>query len=272
MEQGESLPGYEPMLSAYHRAFAAELRGVVDSLPIAEGSTVLDMACGDGAYTPWLARRAGPAGRVVAVDAAPAYLEVARRHSEGLARNVDFLRAPIDALPFRKGAFDFCWCAQSLYSLPDPVDALRCMSRVTRSGGVVAVLESDTLHHVILPWPVDVELSVRAAEFRVLAGQFGDPRKFYVGRNLRSVFRKAGLEDVVVRTIACDRASPLGPREREFLAEHLKELSDRVAQVLDDETRRRFGTLTDPESSEFLLDDPDLTSTCIDQVAWGRRP
>jgi hypothetical protein len=28
------LPGYEPMLAAYHRAFAGELRGIVLALPI----------------------------------------------------------------------------------------------------------------------------------------------------------------------------------------------------------------------------------------------
>jgi cyclopropane fatty-acyl-phospholipid synthase-like methyltransferase len=43
------------MLAAYHRAFASELRGIVHALPISQGQAVLDMACGDGAYGPWLA-------------------------------------------------------------------------------------------------------------------------------------------------------------------------------------------------------------------------
>ena len=59
------------MLAAYHRAFAAELRVMVDTLPLAPGSVVLDMACGDGVYTPWLAERVGPDGRLFAFEPQP---------------------------------------------------------------------------------------------------------------------------------------------------------------------------------------------------------
>src|ERR1051326_1265048 len=56
------------MLAAYHRAFSAELRDMVRTLPIAGGNTVLDMARGDGVYSPWLADLVGSSGRVIAVD------------------------------------------------------------------------------------------------------------------------------------------------------------------------------------------------------------
>ena len=47
------------MLDALHRAQRDELRGFVDSLPIAPGDRVLDVACGDGTFTSWLAERCG---------------------------------------------------------------------------------------------------------------------------------------------------------------------------------------------------------------------
>lgn len=258
------------MLAAYHRAFAGELRDIVHSLPIQEGQTVLDMACGDGAYGPWLADRVGPKGRVMAVDRSPEYLAVARKANPG--GNRDVVCATIDALPFPEGTFDLCWCAQSLYSLPDPVQALRRMLRVTKPGGLVAVLESDTLHHLILPWPVEIELAVRAAEWASLAEESERPHKYYVGRALRSVFRQAGLDDFSLRTFAHDRAAPLGPSERLYLTEHLKQLAGRVAKHMDETTRRKLEALADPDSGRFLLDEPDLTATFIDQLAWGRKP
>jgi ubiquinone/menaquinone biosynthesis C-methylase UbiE len=264
------LPGYQPMLAAYHRAFAVELRGIVHALPIREGQSVLDMACGDGAYEPWLAECAGPEGRVVAVDRSPDYLDVAREANPG--GSVEFVCAPIEALPFPDGTFDLCWCAQSLYSLPDPLEALRHMLRVTKPGGFVAVLEADSLHHVILPWPVEVELAVRAAELRALAEESERPRKFYVGRDLRSVFRRAGLIDFAFRTFAHDRSAPLGSDERLYLAEQLRRLSERVAGHLEGEVRRKFEVLADPASGASLLDDLDLTATFIDRLAWGRKP
>jgi ubiquinone/menaquinone biosynthesis C-methylase UbiE len=112
----------------------------------------------------------------VAVDKVPEYLDVARAANPG--GRVEFVCAPVEALPFPEGTFDLCWCAQSLYSLPDPVEALRHMLRVTRPGGLVAVLEADSLHHAILPWPAEVELAVRAAELRALAEESDRPRKF----------------------------------------------------------------------------------------------
>lgn len=268
------VPSYEPMLAAYHRAFASELRAMVDSLPIAEGQTVLDMACGDGVYSPWLAARVGPRGRVVAVDVMPEYLDLAREEAARSphAKAIEFSAAPIEALPFEDGTFDVSWCAQSLYSLPDPVEALRHLRRVTKPGGIVAVLEGDTLHHVILPWPIEVELAVRAAELRALVDSSDRPRKFYVGRRLRRVFREAGLERIEARTWATDRHAPLGRDERAYFAEYLKGLAERVGPFLDGTARERFDRLTGPDSDDYLLDDRDLTATCLDYVVWGRKP
>src|ERR1035437_8054189 len=81
MSRNAPVPSYEPMLAAYHRAFAAELRAMVATLPITEGQNVLDMACGDGVYSPWLAELVGSGGRVVAVDVIPEYLDIAREEA-----------------------------------------------------------------------------------------------------------------------------------------------------------------------------------------------
>jgi ubiquinone/menaquinone biosynthesis C-methylase UbiE len=274
MPNKAKVPPYEPLLAAYHRALAVELRAMIAALPIEPGQTLLDMACGDGFYSPCLAERVGKQGRVVAVDVNLEYLELARNEAakSPLAGIIDFKAAPIDALPFSNGSFDFCWCAQSLYSLPDPVDALRHLLRVTRPGGYVAVLEGDTLHHVVLPWPIEVELAVRAAEFEAIARTSAMPRKYYLGRQLRRVFREAGLERIEARTFVTDRAAPLAPEDRAFLAEYLKSLFKRVTPFLDGSIRDRFARLVDPQSSESLMDDQDLMATCIDQVVWGRKP
>lgn len=108
-------------------------------------------------------------------------------------------------------------------------------------------------------------------ELQVFAEESDDPQKFYVGRHLDSEFRKAGLEDIKVRTFAHDRIAPLGSDKRIYFIEHLKELSDKVVKCLNLPVRCRFEALTNPLSEEFLLNAPDLTATCIDQLAWGRK-
>ena len=110
---------------------------------------------------------------------------------------------------------------------------MRHLVRVTKPGGVVAVLEGDTLHHVILPLPIEVELAVRSAELHFLAEKSDHPQKFYVARHLSRVCRAAGLEKIESRTFATDRAAPLsGTNERTFFTEYLRDLSHRVAAHL----------------------------------------
>jgi ubiquinone/menaquinone biosynthesis C-methylase UbiE len=266
----DALPGYEPMLLAYHTAFARELKAMIDALPVRPGDRVIDLACGDGAYLPWLADRVGPTGRVVAVDVSPAYLE--RAQSEFGGGPVDFVAGVLERPPLPEASFDLVWCAQSLYSLSEPVESVRRMARIVKPGGTVAVLEGDSLHHLILPWPIEVELSVRAAELAALADESDHPRKFYVGRRLRTVFAEAGLVDIVKRTWASDRAAPLDEPTRRFLLESLRVLRERIASHLDCESLDAFDRVADEGSPEFLLDRPDFDATCIDHVVWGVRP
>jgi ubiquinone/menaquinone biosynthesis C-methylase UbiE len=271
---GESVPDYAAEMAAYHAAFAPELRAMVAELPIAAGARVLDLASGDGTYTRWLAPRVGEGGGVWSVDLSAGYLDVARRAAASgpAPGRVLFSVADLERLPFDDGSFDLAWCAQSLFSLPDPVEALRVLSRVVRPGGIVAVLESDTLHQVLLPWPIEVELSLRAAELADLAETSDRPRKFYVGRGLRQVFEAAGLRDCRRRTWAIDRQAPLDPPARAFLAEYLRDLHARARPRLAPEMAERSDRLLDPGSPEFLLDRPDLALTIVEHVVWGMKP
>lgn len=274
------LPDYQGMLGAYHRAFAAELCAMLAPLPLATGQRVLDVACGDGTYSALLAGRLGPGGQVVALDLRPAYLALARDRvrahqppDPGVASApVAFVAADLNRLPFPAGHFDAAWCAQSLYSLSDPLEAVRLMRQAVRPGGMVGVLENDTLHHVLLPWPVEVELAIRQVELETLQQTSDRPRKFYIARRLARLFRAAGLDRVTVQTFATDRRGPLHGDLRTFLAEYLQSLADRVAPRLDAADRARFEHLIDPASDECLLDDPDLTLTVLDRVVWGVCP
>jgi SAM-dependent methyltransferase len=266
----DQVPDYAPMLADYHRAFAAELRAMVAGLPVREGDRVLDVACGDGCYTGWLAERVGSRGLVAAFDASTAFLALARDAArEG---PVGLVAGAVDRMPFDDDVFDLAWCAQSLYSLPAPVRAVRAMRRVVRPDGVVAVLENDTLHHLLLPWPVEIELAVRRAELIGFAEVSNRPSNFYIGRRLSEIFREAGLVDLRTTTRATNREAPLGPAERGFLRKYLDDLRERTTPHLPPSLRDRFEPLVDPGSDDFLLDRPGLTVTCIDHVVTGRKP
>lgn len=276
MPGNDRLPDYAPMMADYHAAYAEELRAMIDSLPILPGDRVLDAACGDGTYARWLARRVGPGGGVWAVDRLPAYLDRAqvetRDGSPDAGERIQYVTADLDRLPFAADAFDLAWCAQSLYSLPDPVAALKKLAGAVRQGGAVAVLEDDTMHHILLPWPVEVELAVLRAELCDFAAESDRPRKYYIGRQLCRVFHAAGLVGCRKRTWATDRQAPLGPSVRGFLEKYLLDLKGRTLPRLKPPIAATFERLVDPSSDEYLLDAPGLSVTCIDHVVWGTKP
>jgi ubiquinone/menaquinone biosynthesis C-methylase UbiE len=265
------LPDYAPALMAHHEAFESDLRAIVASLPLGTGHRVLDIACGDGVYSRWLAERGS---RVVALDRSRAFLDLAQRQMppDVRADRVRLVRGDMKHLPFPDDCFDLVWCAQSLYSLPDPVDALRQMRRMARPGTFVAVLENDEFHHVLLPWPIEVELALRHAELVSHIERSDKPRKFYVGRQLLQIFHSAGLTECNLLSWTIDRQAPLRPKDREFFAMYLQDLRKRVKPHLAPSILDAFEPLVDPDSASYLPDSPDFAAVCINYLAWGIKP
>lgn len=268
------LPDYDDQLSGFHRAFEPELQRILDALPLAPAMKALDLACGDGFYTRRIADRLGRGGAITGVDVNLAYLARARAEAASHTgpATIDFVAASVDRLPFPDESFDFVWCAQSLYSLPDPVVVLRYLARVLRPGGIVAILENDTMHQVFLPWPVGLELPLRAAELRALSAETPNPSKYYVGRRLPAVFAQAGLEPMSMATRAIDRQAPLGEAERTLLQSYLTELTERVTPYLDATLLEELRALTDPSSTRHMLRQPYLTMTWLNVLALAHKP
>lgn len=267
------LPGYAQMLSAYHRARATELRAIIATLPLSRDSRVLDLACGDGCYSIWLAERAG---QVVGADRSPAYLDLGRRRAAQApdAARISFEQVDAAALPFEDGCFDVAWCAQSLFSLPDPLTAVREMIRVTRPSGIIAVLENDTLHQILLPWPVELELAVRQAQFKALSAKHMGQRldRSYIGRNLSGLLHQCGIEACDVRAFPIQRCTPLSADEELFLSLYFADLRQRAWPFLDHAARTAFDMLFDPHAETYLFRRPDFHLTHLELLAVGRTP
>ncbi|MGH7882862.1 MAG: class I SAM-dependent methyltransferase, partial [Candidatus Dormibacteraceae bacterium] len=101
----------------------------------APGEFVLDLGCGTGLLTAWLAERVGSKGSVVGVDLSTGMLARAKSRNASMT-NVSFHQASIDDLLwFRDHSFDLILLSDSLTYLQSPSLTLRETFRVLRPGG-----------------------------------------------------------------------------------------------------------------------------------------
>jgi SAM-dependent methyltransferase len=117
-------------------------RHVRGALAAAVGERILDVGCGPGFYVRELLAEVGPSGSLVAVDASPDMLELARRRCEGF-ENVEFHEGNAVALPVDDVDFDAALCVQVMEYVPDPSAALAELFRALRPGGRVLVWDID---------------------------------------------------------------------------------------------------------------------------------
>jgi ubiquinone/menaquinone biosynthesis C-methylase UbiE len=267
------VPAYDGLQDAFHRAFRPELRRVIEDLPLGPAASVLDAPCGDGFYAALLARRLGPGGSLTAADRSRDYLDRARAAVAAAAPRADAVFVGADAyrLPFPEASFDLVWCAQSLISLGDPAAAVRELGRVVRPGGCVAVLENDAFHHVLLPWPVELEAALHRAILLGGRRRYGRGGRLHPARKLRQLFAAAGLRPQRKKTYPADRLAPFGDDVRAFLRFHLRSLRSLAADFLPDAQRERFDRLTDEEDPSSLLRREDVELTCLNTLLLGQR-
>ncbi len=137
-----------PFWEKYHAALNAMFVPVTQSLihdGIAgvagqlAGQAILDVATGPGEPALTLAGLVGPKGSVVGVDPVPAMVEAARREAaRRQLANVRFEVAFADRLPFPDDTFDAVLSRFGVMFFPAPLEGIREMLRVLRSGGGIA--------------------------------------------------------------------------------------------------------------------------------------
>ena len=117
------------------QATLARLRGLAGRLGLRAGLDVLEVGCGTGQISGWLAGQVAP-GRVVAVDFAPRMLAQAR--TRGL--DVEFRCVDVCTPGALQGRFDRVLCFHCFPHLRDPAVALAQMRGCLTEGGELLVL------------------------------------------------------------------------------------------------------------------------------------
>ena len=107
------------------------------------GQKVLDVAGGTGDLAARFAKRVGPSGHVVLSDINQSMLDVGRDRliDKGLVKNISYVLADAQMLPFQDDSFDIVSIGFGLRNVTDKDRALVSMRRVLRPGGKLLILE-----------------------------------------------------------------------------------------------------------------------------------
>ena len=165
-----------------HRLWKREM---VQRLAPAAGEQWLDLCCGTGDLALVLAERLRTGGGVLAVDAAAAPLQQARRrHQRCPWLPVEWLQADALAVPRAVESFDGAVMAYGLRNLPDPAAGLRELRRLlhrdgraavldfNRSTGTTAVLQTLALRRVVVPVASQLGLKEQYAYLETSIAEF----------------------------------------------------------------------------------------------------
>jgi len=119
---------------------AEEERAItMDLLEISPGERLIDVGCGTGNYTRWLARETRD-GLVVGTDASEAMVAAAAARDS--ADNAAYLRADACDLPFDDGSFDAACSVGVVHMIEQPMAAIDEMVRVIAPGGRLVLVVS----------------------------------------------------------------------------------------------------------------------------------
>jgi SAM-dependent methyltransferase len=123
------------------------LQSIMSSLVRSDGKRILDAGCGKGRFAQSVAEQF-PTAEIWGVDVSPEMLR-------SVPNSIRTREASLLNLPFPDDHFDFVYCVEALEHAVHPQAALRELTRVTKPGGTVLVIDKnrDQLGNLeMAPW------------------------------------------------------------------------------------------------------------------------
>jgi ubiquinone/menaquinone biosynthesis C-methylase UbiE len=183
-------------LRLLHDVYGGSTEALLTELGIAAGMRAVDVGCGIGTVSRWIAGRVGAEGAVVGVDVSTAQLEVARREAQRLGLDqLRFQHADAYQTGLPPASFDFVCCRFLLCHLAEPLRALREMRALLKPNAVL-VCEDVEVASIFVDPPSPAMNRMRDLMVAVGASRGVD---YGLGIRLHRLFREVGFAGVQVR-------------------------------------------------------------------------
>ena len=242
------------------KAMAPDTLAMLDRFGLMQGWSCLDIGCGPGGITDLLSVRVGPVGRVIGLDMDSEFLEHARQSAPS---NVEFRLGDAYSSDLPSGTFDLVHMRFVASTAGYPERLLTEATRLTRSGGIVALQEPDgSTLNCYPPHPAWDQL--KSAFMAAFKGVGAD---LELARRLYNLVYRAGLEDVQYRTAL------LGVRSIDPMVDYLPSSVESLRGAI-----LKLGLLTENDLAVALADcrrhlakaGTSFTMYTVAQV-WGRK-
>jgi len=108
-----------------------------------QGDCILDLAGGTGDLTALMVKQVGKAGNIVVADINDSMLSIGRDRllNAGWVKNITYVQANAEVLPFAENSFDNVTMAFGLRNVTDQAAALTSIYQTLKPGGKLVVLE-----------------------------------------------------------------------------------------------------------------------------------
>ncbi|HKW98035.1 MAG TPA: class I SAM-dependent methyltransferase [Bryobacteraceae bacterium] len=257
----------------WHREFAVQSREatkvLIQAAAVQPGMQILDLASGSGEPAVSLAQAVGPAGGVLATDLVSDMLLGTRAHAAELGRrNMDFIAASADALPFHAKTFDRVTCRFGVMFFADISKALAEIERVLKPRGRLAFAAwADASRNNFFAATTDVlrKFSNSPPQNPDLAHRFAEPG------SLSAALRQSTLQDVAEDYHSIAWPWPGPPEQFWDYSVEVRRSFRKLLESLSPEQQREARIESIREMSRFYDGRQVNFSACI-VIATGVRP
>ena len=257
--------------------FAQAAAWLRDLLDMPDGvDRVVDAGCGAGGMALALARTF-PSAEVIAVDTAPALLELTlnRARAAGVEDRIRPVNADFAAPVPEMGGAAMAWSSAAVHHVADQRTAIAKLAACLIPGGLVALAEGGLpARHL----PSDIGVGRPGLEARLDAAQetwFAAMRTELHGAvrhpdDWPRLLVDAGLQHVATRTFLIERRAPLSDQEREHVRDVFASRAEHAGDLLDDNDRALLDILLDDDDPRGILRRPNVFLLAARTVHVGR--
>jgi ubiquinone/menaquinone biosynthesis C-methylase UbiE len=215
-----------------HMGGLSTTKELIEFCSIDEGSYVLEVGCGTGATSRYLAQKVGC--RVLGVDVRPTMIEQARERAArgGVEERAEFRVGDATALPFKEATFDVVLVESVTTFIEDKASAIAEYARVLKPGGCVGLNEeiwhqtpvpAEIVEYVAFTWDVHAELPTLESWIELLkaAGltiELASPRRYGVLTDFSELARY-GCRDFLAMLGRSAKLYSTSPAFRKYMRE-----------------------------------------------------